>query len=99
MFQKQGVVAIVSNTIKSGGVTALYSGCGALVVGNGLKAGVRFMTYDSIKELLRDPEVSNRTRQSSLWQGKLSPGRTMLAGLGAGVVEATVAVTPSETIK
>ena len=45
------------------------------------------MTDDSIEELLRDQD------------GKLSPGRTMLAGLGAGVVEATVAVTPSETIK
>lgn len=32
-------------------------------------------------------------------KGKLSPGRTMLAGLGAGIVEAAVAVTPSETIK
>jgi solute carrier family 25 citrate transporter 1 len=81
------VVGIIRTTLKTGGITALYSGCGALVVGNGLKAGVRFMTYDSIKELLRDQD------------GKLSPGRTMLAGLGAGVVEATVAVTPSETIK
>lgn len=32
-------------------------------------------------------------------QGKLTPGRTMVAGLCAGVVEAAVAVTPSETIK
>jgi solute carrier family 25 citrate transporter 1 len=92
----------VRNTLKTGGVTALYSGCGALVVGNGLKAGVRFMTYDSIKELLRDPEVSFTTSYCQHFaksQGKLSPGRTMLAGLGAGIVEATVAVTPSETIK
>jgi solute carrier family 25 citrate transporter 1 len=93
----------VRNTLKTGGVTALYSGCGALVVGNGLKAGVRFMTYDSIKELLRDPEVSLGRSPGGVsiadGQGKLSPGRTMLAGLGAGIVEATVAVTPSETIK
>jgi solute carrier family 25 citrate transporter 1 len=58
-IQRQGVVSIVKNTLRTGGITALYSGCGALVVGNGLKAGVRFMTYDSIKELLRDPEVSS----------------------------------------
>jgi solute carrier family 25 citrate transporter 1 len=32
-------------------------------------------------------------------QGKMTPGRTVLAGLAAGVVEAIVAVTPSETIK
>lgn len=29
----------------------------------------------------------------------MTPGRTMLAGLAAGVVEAIVAVTPSETVK
>lgn len=29
----------------------------------------------------------------------MTPGRTVLAGLAAGVVEAVVAVTPSETIK
>ena len=36
----------------------MYSGAGALIVGNGLKAGVRFLTYDSIKEVLRDENVS-----------------------------------------
>ncbi|WVR04909.1 hypothetical protein IAU60_001921 [Kwoniella sp. DSM 27419] len=75
------------HTIRTSGVQGLYSGAGALIVGNGLKAGVRFMTYDSIKEVLRPAD------------GKLTPGRTMLAGLAAGVVEAAVAVTPSETIK
>lgn len=29
----------------------------------------------------------------------MTPGWTMLAGLAAGVVEAIVAVTPSETVK
>lgn len=32
-------------------------------------------------------------------KGKLTPGRTMVAGLAAGTVEAVIAVTPSETIK
>lgn len=32
-------------------------------------------------------------------QGKLSAPRSMLAGLGAGMMEAIIAVTPSETIK
>lgn len=96
------MIQIVKHTLKTGGVTALYSGCGALVVGNGLKAGVRFMTYDSIKELLRDEQVGTDYQPLASHanvQGKLSAGRTMLAGLGAGIVEATVAVTPSETIK
>ena len=32
-------------------------------------------------------------------QGKVSAPRSLLAGLGAGVMEAIFAVTPSETIK
>lgn len=32
-------------------------------------------------------------------QGKLTAPRSMLAGLGAGMMEAIIAVTPSETIK
>jgi len=65
----------------------LYSGCGALVSGNALKAAVRFVSYERYKSLLADPE------------GKLSPPRSILAGLAAGMTEAILAVTPSETIK
>jgi len=36
----------------------LYSGCTALVVGNAAKAGVRFVSYDYIKGLLADDDVS-----------------------------------------
>ena len=52
------LLGILQNTIKTQGVRGLYSGSGALIAGNGLKAGVRFMTYDSIKELLRGDDVS-----------------------------------------
>ncbi|RSH90431.1 hypothetical protein EHS25_001036 [Saitozyma podzolica] len=83
----RGVITILADTVRTQGLRGVYAGSGALIAGNGLKAGVRFMTYDSIKEVLRNPE------------GKLTPARTMLAGLCAGVVEAVVAVTPSETIK
>jgi len=48
---------------------------------------VRFTTYDQFKSALMDDE------------GKLSAPRSMLAGLGAGMMEAVIAVTPSETIK
>ncbi|KAM0755058.1 citrate transporter [Meredithblackwellia eburnea MCA 4105] len=82
-----GVISIARSTIQKDGFKGLYSGCGALVAGNALKAGVRFLSYDTIKARLVDSE------------GKLSPGRSLLAGLGAGVTEAIFAVTPSETIK
>ncbi|KAF7974420.1 hypothetical protein HWV62_12284 [Athelia sp. TMB] len=85
--KKQGALAIIKETLKNKGVAGLYSGCTALIVGNSVKAGVRFVSYDHFKHLLQDP------------QGKVSAPRSLLAGLGAGMMEAIFAVTPSETIK
>ncbi|KAJ7127092.1 citrate transporter [Mycena epipterygia] len=85
--KREGPIAILKDTLKTKGVVGLYSGCTALVVGNAAKAGVRFVTYDHLKSLLADSE------------GKVSAPRSLLAGLGAGMMEAIFAVTPSETIK
>lgn len=92
---------IVKDTVASHGIVGLYSGCGALVAGNALKvrgsltqAGVRFLSYDHFKSMLKDKDV-----RGLLTQGKLSGPRSLLAGLGAGMAEAIFAVTPSETIK
>ncbi|KAI0798173.1 mitochondrial tricarboxylate transporter [Abortiporus biennis] len=85
--KKESPITIIRDTLRTKGVTGLYSGCSALVVGNALKAGVRFVSYDHFKHLLADAE------------GKVSPARSLLAGLGAGMMEALFAVTPSETIK
>ncbi|OCF37164.1 solute carrier family 25 (mitochondrial citrate transporter), member 1 [Kwoniella heveanensis CBS 569] len=74
-------------TLQQRGVAGLYAGVTAVVIGNAVKAGVRFTTYDQFKSLLKDEE------------GKLTAPRSMLAGLGAGMSEAIIAVTPSETIK
>ena len=87
LSQPPGPLRILTETFKSHGVAGIYSGCGALVAGNAAKAGVRFLTYDQIKSLLVDEN------------GRLTPQRSLLAGLGAGVCEAILAVTPSETIK
>ncbi|SHO76222.1 Mitochondrial inner membrane citrate transporter [Malassezia sympodialis ATCC 42132] len=78
---------VVRQTVAKHGITGLYSGCGALVAGNALKAGVRFLSYDHFKDMLKNEE------------GKLTAPRSLLAGLGAGMMEAIFAVTPSETIK
>ncbi|TIB34337.1 hypothetical protein E3P86_02839 [Wallemia ichthyophaga] len=93
-FQAGGVkpstsspVDIIRSTIKLHGISGLYSGCSALVIGNALKAAVRFLSYDSFKKSLLDKD------------GKLTAPRSLLAGLGAGTTEAIFAVTPSETIK
>jgi len=84
---KEGPIGIIRTTVREKGITGLYSGCSALVIGNAIKAGVRFMSYDQFKAALVDKE------------GKLSAPRSLLAGLGAGTMEAIFAVTPSETIK
>ncbi|KAJ7659944.1 mitochondrial tricarboxylate transporter [Mycena rosella] len=85
--KRESPITIIKETLKNKGVLGLYSGCGALVIGNAAKAGVRFVTYDHFKHLLADSE------------GKVSAPRSLLAGLGAGMMEAIFAVTPSETIK
>ncbi|KAJ3979378.1 mitochondrial tricarboxylate transporter [Lentinula detonsa] len=76
-----------SRNLKTKGVLGLYSGCTALVLGNAVIAGVRFISYDHFKSVLANAE------------GKVSAPRSLVAGLGAGMVEAIFAVTPSETIK
>ncbi|KAF9458718.1 mitochondrial tricarboxylate transporter [Collybia nuda] len=85
--KKEGPLTIIKETVKNKGIVGLYSGCTALIVGNAVKAGVRFVSYDHFKQMLADP------------QGKVSAPRSLLAGLGAGMTEAIFAVTPSETIK
>ncbi|KAI8902018.1 putative CTP1-mitochondrial citrate transporter-member of the mitochondrial carrier family [Globomyces pollinis-pini] len=74
-------------TVKERGFTGLYRGLSALLIGNAAKAGVRFLAYDQIKALFKDKN------------GKLSGTSMVLAGLGAGICEGVLVVTPSETIK
>ena len=52
------------------------------------KDGVRFFSFDIIKNAFKDPET-----------GTLTPLRNMLAGMNAGIVASIFAVTPTERIK
>ncbi|KAI8084493.1 mitochondrial carrier domain-containing protein [Halteromyces radiatus] len=83
----KGPIDCLLQTIKHHGFGTIYTGVSALAIGNAAKAGVRFLTYDQIANQLRDKD------------GKLSGIRSVLAGLGAGMTEAALVVTPSETIK
>ena len=49
---------MLRQTLAQRGVTGLYSGVTAVILGNAVKAGVRFTTYDQFKSMLRDDEVS-----------------------------------------
>ncbi|KAL4766764.1 mitochondrial carrier domain-containing protein [Aspergillus nidulans var. acristatus] len=64
-----------------------YAGCTTLVIGNSLKAGIRFVAFDTFKSMLQDQD------------GKISGPRTVIAGFGAGFTESLLAVTPFESIK
>ncbi|CEH13650.1 mitochondrial tricarboxylate transporter [Ceraceosorus bombacis] len=83
-----GPFAIVKETVGRNGVRGLYAGCSALVAGNAVKAGVRFLSYDSIKLAVADRET-----------GQLTLPRSIAAGFLAGLCEGAFAVAPSEAIK
>jgi solute carrier family 25 citrate transporter 1 len=78
---------VLSQVARSDGIGAIYTGCSTLIVGTAFKAGVRFLSFDSIRNRLADE------------RGVLSPARGVLAGMLAGVVESVVAVTPTERVK
>jgi solute carrier family 25 citrate transporter 1 len=81
------VFQMLRSTISAEGVSGIYTGCTTLVAGTALKAGVRFLAFDSIKKQLVDND------------GKLSTSRGILSGMAAGAVESLLAVTPTERIK
>jgi solute carrier family 25 citrate transporter 1 len=68
-------------------VLGLYRGLSSLLYFSVPKVSSRFFAFETLKNLLSDE------------QGKMSSGRTLLCGLGAGTAEAIVAVTPMDTIK
>lgn len=78
---------VIAQVARSDGVGAIYTGCSTLIMGNALKAGVRFLSFDSIRTRLADE------------RGVLSPARGVLAGMLAGTVESVVALTPTERVK
>ena len=79
---------VVARVYKNEGLSALYKGCSALVIGSVAKDGIRFLSFDTIKENFKDPET-----------GTLTPLRNLGAGMVTGVVASITAVTPTERIK
>lgn len=64
-----------------------YAGCTTLIIGNSIKAGVRFVAFDQYKSLLSDAD------------GNISGPMTVVSGFLAGATESLLAVTPFESIK
>ena len=83
----KGIQDCARQTVKERGVLGLYRGLSVLVVGSIPKSAVRFGTFEQFKKMKMDEK------------GNLRPFDRMLCGLGAGVCEAILAVTPMETVK
>ena len=83
----KGIGDCAKQTIQHSGVRGLYRGLPVLVYGSIPKSAVRFGSFEHFK------------RQAVDERGNLSPGARLLCGLGAGVSEAILAVTPMETVK
>jgi len=64
-----------------------YAGCTTLIIGNSIKAGVRFVAFDQYKQLLSNSD------------GTISGPMTVVSGFLAGATESLLAVTPFESIK
>jgi len=64
-----------------------YAGCTTLIIGNSIKAGVRFVAFDQYKQMLGNGD------------GTISGPMTVVSGFLAGATESLLAVTPFESIK
>lgn len=82
-----GIADCVKKTVKTNGFFGLYRGLSVLLYGSIPKSAVRFGAFETFKTKMMDHN------------GQLSTGGKLLAGLGAGVAEAILAVTPMETVK
>lgn len=82
-----GMISGLSYYVRTTGFFSLYRGLAPTLLGSIPKAGIRFGLNAFIKDNLRDKD------------GKLTPGKNFVAGLGAGVSEALIIVAPVETVK
>jgi len=82
-----GVTQCIKSTFYEYGIFGFYRGLSPLLYMCIPKAAVRFAAFEELKNMMQDS------------QGKLTRKQTALAGLGAGVSEAILVVTPMDTLK
>lgn len=83
-----GFVTTGVSIAKKEGITGLYKGLGAVVMGIIPKMAIRFSSYEFYRGLLTDKET-----------GQISTGAIFIAGVGAGITEACAVVNPMEVVK
>lgn len=83
-----GFISIGIQIAQKEGFFALYKGLGAVISGIVPKMAIRFSSFEYYKELLEDKETK-----------KTNSAGIFIAGLGAGVTESVMVVTPMDVIK
>merc|ERR1719159_599282 len=81
------MVDCVKQTVSKHGFGGLYRGASVRIVGAGFQQMCRWGAYTNLSNLFRDDN------------NKISVVGNVLSGLGAGICEAVIAVTPVETVK
>ena len=82
-----GVVDCFRKTLQRHGASGVYRGLPVLLYGSVPKVAVRFGAFEELRRRNTDAD------------GHCPAARVLLCGLGAGVCEAVLVVTPMETIK
>lgn len=82
-----GPLATASKIVKTEGFPALYKGLGPVVTAIVPKMAIRFSSFELFKSWLCSPNGGNTT------------GSVFVAGLGAGITESILVVTPAEVLK
>ncbi|KAJ3329609.1 hypothetical protein HDU93_000868, partial [Gonapodya sp. JEL0774] len=107
----KGPIDCLTQTVRHRGFLGLYRGLSPMAAGNAAKASVRFLAYEQMVILVGKVQDSFGWRESSYSSsagsgsaGSISAEKVgavgmIIAGLGAGIAEAALVVTPSETIK
>ncbi|RDW58924.1 uncharacterized protein DSM5745_11130 [Aspergillus mulundensis] len=79
---------LLLSTLRQHGLSHMYTGSTAFCISNAAKSGVRFLAFDSARQLM--PTDSS---------GAPTALGTMFAGMIAGAAESVFVVTPGETLK
>eukprot|EP00413_Alexandrium_margalefii_P048000 CAMPEP_0204588730 /NCGR_PEP_ID=MMETSP0661-20131031/48781_1 /ASSEMBLY_ACC=CAM_ASM_000606 /TAXON_ID=109239 /ORGANISM="Alexandrium margalefi, Strain AMGDE01CS-322" /LENGTH=293 /DNA_ID=CAMNT_0051598569 /DNA_START=46 /DNA_END=927 /DNA_ORIENTATION=- len=82
-----GIIDCARKTVQNHGALGLYRGAAVRIVGAGFQQMCRWGAYTNISNVFRDEN------------NKISVSGNILSGLGAGICEAVLAVTPVETVK
>ncbi|CAM9226570.1 unnamed protein product [Choristocarpus tenellus] len=94
---RRGPVTTATRIITHEGFLSLYKGLSAVMVGIIPKMAVRFTSFEAYKGYLGASDGNSKGKNVRSLSSSI--GKVFLAGLGSGVTEAVLVVTPAEVCK